>query len=46
MLEGDEIWFFRTPQQTWTEFFPRRGMEGYALVRGQRVIAEVFTALS
>ena len=40
MQDGDEIWHFRTPQETWTEFFPRCGMEGYALVRGDTVVAK------
>jgi hypothetical protein len=46
MLGGDELWYFRTPQETWTEFFPRCGMEGYALVRDGRVVAEIFTSIS
>ena len=43
---GDELWYFRTPQETWTEFFPRCGMEGYALIRGDKVVAETFTSIS
>jgi hypothetical protein len=46
MRDGDELWYFRTPPETWTEFFPRCGMEGYALVRGEKVIAEVFTSMN
>lgn len=46
MQEGDELWFFRTPQETWTEFFPRCGMEGYALVRDEAVVAQIFTSMS
>ena len=46
MQDGDELWFFRTPQETWTEFFPRCGMEGYALVRGDKVVAEILTSMS
>ncbi len=46
MQDGDELWYFRTPQKTWTEFFPRCGMEGYALVRGDRIVAEIFTSMS
>jgi hypothetical protein len=42
---GDELWFFRTPQETWTEFFPRCGMEGY-VVRGNKIVAEIFTSMS
>ena len=46
MQDGDEIWYFRTPQETWTEFVPRCGMEGYALVRGDKIVAEIFTSMS
>ena len=46
MKNGDELWHFRTPQETWTEFFPRCGMEGYALVRGDTVVAEIFSSMS
>lgn len=46
MQSGDELWHFRTPQETWTEFWPRCGMEGYVLVRGDRVIAVLFTSMS
>lgn len=44
--DGDELWYFRTPQETWTEFFPRCGMEGYALIRDDRVVAEIFISIS
>jgi hypothetical protein len=27
MQNEDELWYFCTPQETWTEFFPRCGME-------------------
>ncbi|MEQ2009810.1 MAG: hypothetical protein ABMA26_23750 [Limisphaerales bacterium] len=46
MGDGDELWYFRTPQETWTEFFPRCGMEGYALIRDDKVVAEIFTSMS
>lgn len=46
MKDGDELWYFRTPQETWTEFIPRCGMEGYALIRGDKVVAEIFTSMS
>jgi len=46
MQDGDELWYFRTPPATWTEFFPRCGMEGYALMRGDALIAEIFTSMS
>jgi hypothetical protein len=44
--DRDELWYFRTPQETWTEFFPRCGMAGYALVRGDTVVAEILTSIS
>jgi hypothetical protein len=44
--DGDELWVFRTPQETWTEFFPRCGMEGFALVRDDTVVAEILTSIS
>ena len=46
MLNGDELWYFRTPQETWTKFVPRCGMEGYALVRGDKIVAEILTSMS
>ena len=46
MEDGDEVWYFRTPQETWAEFFPRCGMEGYALIRGDKVVAEILTSMS
>jgi hypothetical protein len=46
MKDGDEIWYFRTPEETWTEFFPRCGLEGYALVRGERLVAQILTSMS
>jgi hypothetical protein len=46
MKDGDELWTFRTPQDTWTEYDPRCGMEGYALVRGNKVVAEILNAIS
>jgi hypothetical protein len=44
--DGDKLWYFRTPKETWTEFVPRCGMEGYALVREDTVVVEVFTLIS
>jgi len=46
MKAGDELCHFRTPQETWTEFFPRCGMEGYALVRDNAVIHELLISQS
>jgi hypothetical protein len=42
---GDELWYFRTPPETWTGF-PLGGMEGYAMVRNGKLIAEIFTSIS
>ena len=33
MQKGDEIWYYKTPIETWTEWFPLCGREGYVLVR-------------
>jgi hypothetical protein len=44
--DGDEIWCFRTPTETWTKFFPRCGLEGYALVRVNILVAHIFTSMS
>lgn len=46
MLADDELWYFRTPEDTWTTAFPRCGMEGYALVRGGRVVEMFLLSIS
>jgi hypothetical protein len=46
LLEGDELWYFRTSDDTWQTAFPRCGLEGYAIVRGGSLIAEIFTSIS
>jgi hypothetical protein len=46
MEKGDELFYFRTPQKTWTELSPRCGMEGYALVRGDKVVEVILTSSS
>jgi hypothetical protein len=40
-----EVWWFRSPDETWTSF-PRRGWEGYAVVRAGEVIDFILTAVS
>jgi len=44
--EGDELWYFRTPEETWTTLLPRCGMAGYAMVRDGVLIAEFLTSQS
>ena len=46
MQEGDEIWYYITPRETWTDFFPHCGREGYALVRDDKVIDEILLSIS
>jgi hypothetical protein len=45
MQQGDEIWYYRTPPDTWTGF-PLSGREGYALVRDEKVIDEILLSIS
>jgi hypothetical protein len=40
-----QLWFFRSPPETWTTF-PRRGLEGYAVVKEGSVIDFILTAIS
>lgn len=35
-MPGDELWFFESPRETWSNDFA--GRAGYALVRSRRVI--------
>ena len=44
--EEDEIWYYITPTETWTEWFPRCGREGYALVRDDTVVDEILLSIS
>ncbi len=44
--DGDEVWFFRTPIETWTNFFPRCGLEAYALIRENTLVAHILTSMS
>lgn len=42
-VAGDELWFFKSPPGTWSQF---AGRAGYALVRSGRVIASIATGKS
>jgi len=46
MQDGDELWYYITPRETWTTFFPHCGREGYVLMRGDRVVTEVLLSIS
>jgi len=46
MREGDVIWYYITPRETWTDFFPHCGREGYALVRNRKVVGEILLSIS
>jgi hypothetical protein len=46
MKEGDEIWHYKSPPETWTVWFPLCGREGYALVRDDKVVDEILLAIS
>jgi hypothetical protein len=46
MKDGDEIWYYRTPQETWNEWFPLCGREGYVIVRDDKIIDEILLAIS
>ena len=43
--EGDEIWYYITPRETWTGC-PLYGREGYALIRDDKVIDEILLSIS
>ena len=43
LFEGDEIWYFDSPRETWHKFAGRRG---YAIVRDGKTIGGFFTALN
>jgi hypothetical protein len=43
MSEGDELWEFRSPPETWVRLC---GSAGYALIRRGKVIASVETELN
>jgi len=40
-----QLWSFCSPPETWTTF-PRRGMEGFAIVKNGKIIDFLLTALS
>jgi hypothetical protein len=46
MQAGDELWYFLTPDETWTTLVPRCGLEGYALIRCGKVIELAITSMS
>lgn len=46
MQEGDEIWYYKTPIETWTKWLPPCGREGYALVRDDQIIDEILLSIS
>jgi hypothetical protein len=46
LQDGDELWHFRTPDETWQTAFPLCGLEGYAIIRGGALIAMIFTSIS
>lgn len=41
--DEDELWFFRSDEESWHDF---SGREGYAIVRGGKPIAHIITARS
>jgi hypothetical protein len=43
MREGDELWSFRSPRETWANM---SGRMGYSLVRGGRVISSIVTLMN
>ena len=46
LKDEDEIWYYKSPQETWTEWFPLCGREGYALIRDDKVVDEILLAIS
>ncbi len=46
MQEGDEIWYYKSPMETWTEWFPLCGREGYVLLRDGEIIDEILLSMS
>ena len=43
MMEGDELWRFRSPAQTWTNL---SGRAGYAIIRDGKIIRSLVTMSS
>jgi hypothetical protein len=46
LKEGDEIWYYKSPAETWTKWAPLCGREGYALVSDDKVVDEILLAMS
>src|SRR4029078_12158664 len=46
LRESDELWYFCTPEETWTTLFPRCGLEGYVIVRDGKLFDELLTSVS
>ena len=43
MQDGDELWYYRTPPETWAAFC---GREGYVLVRDDTVVHEILLSIN
>jgi len=43
IIEGDELWTFKSPPETWRQ---RRGREGIALVRDGKIVKDILTAMN
>ena len=43
LREGDELWAYRSPPDTWAK---RAGREGYCIVRDGQVIADIWTFMN
>lgn len=43
---GDQIWYYKTPIETWTEWFPLCGREGYVIVRDDQIVDEILLSIS
>ena len=43
LREGDELWWYQTPQETWDMLC---GREGFAIVRGGAIVDFIFTAIN
>ena len=44
LAEGDELWYFRTPDETWRAV-PNCGLEGYAIVRQGTLFDLILTGI-
>ena len=45
-LKGGELWYFKTPIETWTTMFPLCGFEGYVLVENDEIVDKLLIAMS